>query len=169
MKGIYLLGAAITAAAVLSVGVAESAAAGKGGKGTKATCKLALTAQIPSGSTTATPGTENGAQFGAAQCHKPLGNGVQADTFNLMASGNLQGKYKQYFDLGSLSGSYTLTPVGGSPPSPSTFSTESYTGKARISTGTGTYQGARGTGTVSCSSVDGVHFTCTEKIRLSRM
>jgi hypothetical protein len=169
VKGIYLLGAAITATAVLSLGVAESLAAGKGGKATRTTCKLSLTTQIPSGSTTATPGTESGSQFGGARCHGQLGGGVQADTFSLMSSGNLQGRYRQYFDLGSIAGSYTLSPVAGSPPSQTTFSTQGYAGKARITAGTGTYQGARGTATLSCSSLDGVHFTCTEKIRLTHM
>jgi hypothetical protein len=169
VKGIYLLSGAIAAAAVLSVGVAESVAAGKGGKGAKATCKIALTTQIPAGSTTATPATESGTQFGTTQCQKALGGGVQADTFNLMSSGDLQGKYKQYFDLGSLGGSYTLTPVGSAPTSQTTFSTQSYTGKVRISTGTGAYQRVRGTGTLSCSSGDGVHFSCSEKVGLSRL
>lgn len=169
MKGIYLLGAVVTAAAVLTVSVAQSVAAGDGGRGAKATCKLALTTQIPSGTTTATPATETGTQFGRAQCHGAFSGGVQADTFNLMSTGDLQGKYKQYFDLGSLAGSYTLAPVGGSPPSQTTFSTTSYTGRARIAAGTGTYRGAHGTGTLHCSSADGVHFTCSEKIRLTRM
>jgi hypothetical protein len=84
-----------------------------------------------------------------------------------MPSGNVQGKCKQYFNQGSIEGSYTLTPRDAPPTSQNTFTNEHYTGKTQISNGTGAYQGAKGKGTVTCSTTDGVHFACTEKIKLT--
>ena len=37
-----------------------------------------------------------------------------------------------------------------------------------VAGGTGAYKKANGKGTMKCSSIDGVHFSCTSKIKLSQ-
>jgi hypothetical protein len=36
-----------------------------------------------------------------------------------------------------------------------------------VTGGTGAYRKAKGKGTLKCASVDGVHFACTEKLKLT--
>lgn len=163
MKRICLFGVTVIAAGLACVSVAVGASTHT----SKTTCHISLTTQAPAGSDSATPATEQGTQYGPVRCHGGFGSGVQADTFKLMSTGNVQGHYTQYFDLGSLHGSFTLTPVGSAPTSKSTFSTEQYKGKAKVTGGTGSYAGTKGKGTVKCSTPDGVHFACTEKLKLT--
>ena len=138
-------------------------------KVTKVTCKLDLIVQPDPGQTAVTPAAEGGTRYGTARCGKVLGQGVEQDSFAFLTSGDLKGQYKQYFGTGSAHGAFTLTP-GDSPPSTSTtFSTESYTGTYTITGGTGAYEKALGKGTVSCTTQDSVHLSCTERIKLKQL
>jgi hypothetical protein len=147
--------------------VAQSLAARSTSTSTKTACKLSLTAQIPTGSTAATPAAERGTQYGPVSCRKVLGGGVQYDKFTLMATGNLQGAFRRYFKTGTIRGSFTLIPKESPPTSQTTFATTRYKGKSQIVGGTGAFSNAKGTGKLACSSPDGVHLSCKEKLTLS--
>jgi len=47
------------------------------------------------------------------------------------------------------------------------FAASSYTGTITIKGGTGAYQKAKGTGTLTCQSPDSVHLTCVEHLKLA--
>ena len=173
-RRITLLGFAITAA-VLAMGVAAALATTKTSAPTAApkitktrvTCDIAAVTAIPTGKTSVSPPVESGRQYGHIGCGKPLGVGVEANQFKRMDSGDLQGPYRQYFAGGTVRGVYDLAPDEGQPPSPTTFTSESYVGTITVLGGTGVYRQAKGPGTLKCSTDDGVHLHCTEKLTLT--
>lgn len=179
MKRICLLGAAI--AGLLIIGVASAlasaprastnanAAKTKTTKTTKLSCTSSLSLQVPAADTTVTQGAADGTQYGSVKCGMPFGQGVQFETFATDGSGNIAGKFQQYFGAGSIFGTYTLVPGDQGPPTTSTFTSSSYVGTVKVKNGTGVDKNASGTGTLKCSSSDAVHFTCTEKLKLAAL
>jgi hypothetical protein len=181
VKRICLAGAAI--AGLLTVGVATApaltthaavrATAGKKKSTkpttttTKLTCSLNLAMQVPGGSVTVTQGSVDGNQFGRANCGSPLGTGVEGDSFTSDSGGTLSGSYQQYFNAGTVYGDYTLTPNDTGPPTTTSFASASYTGTLTIKDGKGLDKHAVGTGTLTCTTADSVHYTCTEKLKLT--
>ncbi len=163
-----LVGAVAVWPAISPAAAAQSKKVTKA-KVTKVTCKLSLNVQAPSDQTAATPAAESGTRYGKVRCGKVLGQGMEQDAFTLQTNGDLQGNYKQYFGTGSAHGAFTLTPGDSQPPTSTTFSTQSYTGTYTIVGGTGAYQQAAGNGTVSCTTNDGIHFSCVEKIKLKQL
>lgn len=130
-------------------------------------CKLALATQIPAGSTSVTQGTTTGKQYGTASCGGPLFAGVTHDSFAADAGGNLSGPMQQWFRTGALHGSYTLAPSQPpEPPTPTTFATESYAGTLAIASGSGYLRDIHGRGTLSCTTTDGAHYSCSETLKL---
>lgn len=96
-----------------------------------------------------------------------FGGGIAANEFKLLDSGDLQGSWTQYFGVGTIHGKFSLTPADTGPPSsPTTFAAISYTGTATVDGGTGAYKKATGKGTMNCSSADGVHFTCSDTVKV---
>jgi len=180
VKRICLAGAAI--AGLLTIGVttapasithgAVKAAAGQKKTtktkqtGTKLTCRLSLTSQVPSGSVTVTQGAVDGTQFGSAKCGNPLGSGVEGDSFTSNSGGTVSGSYQQYFNAGTVHGDYTLAPNSTQPPTTTSFTSASYSGTVTIKNGTGLDKKAVGTGTLTCTTADSLHYTCAEKLRL---
>jgi hypothetical protein len=180
LKRICLVGAAI--AGLLTIGVATApastphaavrTAAGKKKTTkptkttTKLTCSLKLLTQVPSGSVSVTQGATSGSQFGRAGCGKPLGPGAEADSFAQDSSGTQAGPYQQWFNAGTIYGTYSLTPNDTGPPTTSTFTSASYTGTVMVTSGRGLYKKATGSGTLTCSTTDAAHYTCTEKLKL---
>jgi hypothetical protein len=140
------------AAIIALIAVVGSAAAA--GSPTTVSCTLKLTDQSP-------PTARSGADFGFVNCGKPFGSGVQTDTFKetfaSKTSGSVTGPYKEYFDTGTVQGTYTLAITVTGKTSATFKGTAKYTG------GTGAFSHAAGSGTLSCSSADGVHTTCTAK------
>jgi hypothetical protein len=60
-----------------------------------------------------------------------------------------------------------MTPADTGPPSSTTtFAAISYSGTATVAGGTGAYKRAKGKGTMKCSSTDGVHFTCSDTVKV---
>jgi hypothetical protein len=133
---------------------------------TSLTCTLKLVTQIPSNDVTVTQGAESGTQYGRAGCAKPLFSGVEQDSFLQDESGDLSGKYHQYFNAGSLFGTYTLTAEDTGPPTTTSFTNASYTGTVTVTNSTGFFKKAAGTGTLACATTDLAHYTCTEKLKL---
>jgi hypothetical protein len=133
---------------------------------TTLTCTLKLVTQIPSNDVTVTQGAESGTQYGRASCAKPLFSGVEQSSFLQDESGDLSGKYQQWFNAGSLYGTYMLTAEDTGPPTTTSFTNASYTGTVTVTNGTGFFKKAAGTGTLACVTTDLAHYTCTEKLQL---
>ena len=168
MRRISLVATAITVA-LLTIGVAATAAKTHPKAKTvtaKVTCSLALTTEVPAGDTVITPGDPSGTQFGFVGCGKLLGNGVQTDPFSQTSSGDIVGSYRQYFGTGSIHGLYDLTVTGQSAPTTTTFTATSYAGTVSVIGGSGAWAHVTGKGTLTCSSLDAVHTSCTEHLKL---
>jgi hypothetical protein len=173
VKRICLLGATI--AAVLIVGVASALAAtshaSKGGKKsktpstvtTKVSCASSLTLQVPAGAADVSPASQDGTEMGTTNC-APVGKGVELQSFTTADSGDLVGKWQAWFATGSVFGTFDLTPSDNNPPTTTTtFSQASYSGTFMVKNGTGPFAKATGTGTLTCTTQDSVHFSCKQK------
>ena len=173
MKRICLLGATI--AAVLIIGVASALAAtsssSKGGKKsktpstvtTKVSCASSLTLQVPAGATDVSPAGQDGSEMGSVTC-PGVGKGVEAQSFTTADSGDLIGKWQAWFSTGTVYGTFDLTPDDNGPPTSTTsFSQASYTGTFIVKGGASAFAKATGTGTLTCSTQDSVHFSCKQK------
>jgi hypothetical protein len=172
VKRICLLGAALAAVLILGVAsaLAASSHASKGGTKsktpsvttTKVSCASSLSIQVPAGATDVTPDTQEGSQMGTAVC-TPIGRGVEIESSTTQDSGDITGKWQQWFNTGTLYGTLILTPDDNAPPTTTTsFSQASYTGTFIIKNGSGAYAKATGTGTLKCSTQDSVHFSCKQ-------
>jgi hypothetical protein len=170
VKRIYLVSAAV--AALLTAGAASAAKTPTSVKQKLVTvrmavsCDLKLATQIPANELTVTQGAESGTQYGRAGCGKPLFSGVEQSSFARDESGNLQGKYQQWFNAGSIFGEYTLTAQHTGPPTTTAATKARYTGTVTVTNGTGEFKKAAGTGTLACATTDLAHYTCTEKLKL---
>lgn len=147
--------------------LAGTAAAAKtkssAGGGTKIVCSTKTSIMIPSGDNNVLPPAQQGTEYGTGNCGKPLGGGVQRDSFTVPASGDTVAKYTLYFHTGTVSGTYDLTPAGGSSQN---FLETDWTGTMKVTGGTGAFKGAKGVGTMACTTMDGIHSTCTDKLRV---
>jgi hypothetical protein len=139
---------------------------------TKLSCSLALVTQVPTNDVTVTQGAETGKQYGAAGCAGAGGShlsGVERASFGMDAAGVLAGPYQQWFNAGSVYGTYTLTPVDStSPPTTTSFTAETYKGTITAKGGTGSFSKATGSGTLSCTTSDAAHLSCQESLRLTQ-
>ena len=132
----------------------------------KATCKTNTGITVAQGDSSVTPPVSQGSEYGTSVCGKVLGRGVQADTFNVPLSGDDLAKYTMFFPTGTIHGKYDLTPQEGSF---SNFDESDYVGTLTILGGTGAYQGAKGIGTMTCTSLDGIHTTCTDHLKFKAL
>lgn len=164
----WLAGSALTAA-VLATGVAGALASTHTGKKTSVSCNITAATAVPKGDTAVTPPVDQGRNYGQAKCGKPLGSGLLASSFKRQDSGDLKGQFREYFPNGTVQGVYVLTPGEGQPSAPSSFSAESYAGTVTVQGGTGAYKGVKGKGAMKCSSPDGVHIRCSQKVTLPRL
>lgn len=173
MKRICLLGAAIAGILILGVATAlastphatSAKAKSKSTSGTKFSCTNHLSLQVPAGETDVTADEQSGAEAGAVSC-KPFGKGFAFENYTTATSGNLTGKWQQWFNTGTLYGTYVLTPADNGPPTTaSSFASASYTGTFVIKGGTGADAKASGKGTLSCKTSDSVHYVCKQSGR----
>jgi hypothetical protein len=155
--------AAFAAVAVYS-GFAE-AGPGKGkGKGAFKTrhvsCDLKLTAVLP-------PRTLTAENFGTVVCNKVFGEGVQHDSSVVTPTGQFMGHFtgpvKQFFDKGTVSGTFTISYVTD----PTTLAV-TYDGTIELTSGTGRYKHVKGTGTLQGASPDAIHSTVHEELTLKK-
>jgi hypothetical protein len=168
------LAIAATAAVSLVVVATGSAAAAPAAKGTPLKCHLSLSTTPPAGSASVNQPPANGSQYGPAHCPSAaFGGGTAADTFTVVDDGDTIGKYVEYFNAGSIHGTFDLTPSEGSGNlTPTSFEAESWTGTITVLGGTGVYKGVKGLkgkknlGVFNCTSPDSVHLTCTERVRV---
>lgn len=160
--------AVVVGSLAVPVGMAEAA---KAPKAQKLVCHVSLTTQAPQGSNAVSQPALQGSQFGPLNCGKPgFGHGIIGDSFKVPDSGDTVGKYTQYFKTGSVKGTFDLTPQeAGSPTDTNSFEAQSWAGTIKITGGTGVYglvKEKKGTGVMKCTSVDSVHLSCVEKIKL---
>jgi len=172
-RRICLVSAALTASP-LAFGVAPALAA----KGTTApkkkpvvvkpvitTCTTKTGVMISPTGTAVTPPVQAGHEYGTASCGNVLGHGIQGDTFNIADSGDTVATYTLWFRAGTIRGKYDLTPQEQS----FNFLTASYLGTISVTGGTGQFFGAKGAGTMTCATADGIHTTCTDKLKLTKL
>lgn len=134
----------------------------------KVTCKSTVGDVPAAGVDSVVPPVDQGWQYGSVHCGKVFGGGVQADSFQLQDSGDLEGSWAQYYGVGTLHGKFTLTPADNGPPSSTTtFAAISYSGTVTVAGGTGAYKKAKGKGTMKCASTDGVHFNCIDTVKVT--
>ncbi len=160
-RRICIVGTVISAGSLV-VGVAIAPAAKTKPKRIAVTCSSSVTTQIPDGATEVLPPVSQGTQYGTVRCGK-LGPGVEADAFTVPDSGDVHAQFAQYFAAGSIHGNFVLTPDEGPPLTTTTFQSATYTGTFTVSGGTGVYARIKGKGTLTCSSPDTLHLSCTEK------
>jgi hypothetical protein len=164
-----MMGAALSAVP-LALGVAPAMAASSTAKKQKpkpieTNCTTSVGIMIAAGDTGLTPPIDSGREYGTAVCGKVLGHGVQSDTFNTPDSGDNVATFTLYFQGGTIHGKYDLTPQEGG----LNFLETDYLGTLTVKGGSGLYQGAKGTGTMTCQSLDGIHTTCHDKLKLARL
>lgn len=165
-RRICVVGAALSASSLAFGAVAAVAASTS--PLTKVVCKTSVGIVAAPGQTEVTPVVQQGAEYGTAKCGKTFGSGVQADTFKVPASGDNLAQYQLYFPTGTIHGKYHLIPQQGTFGT-SNFSETDYVGVLTVTGGTGTFQGAAGTGTMKCKSLDGIHTSCTNKLKLTKL
>jgi hypothetical protein len=154
MRLIRFAGAALVAALVVA-----AVAAAETGSAQKVTCTMHLL-------NVAVPGATTGENFGTVECGHRLGMGVQHNpsvtvTPTSQNTGMVSGPFKQFFDTGTISGTFKLTFTVSSPTS------ASYSGTARISRGTGGYEDVMGSAKIACNSQDETHITCMQEMTLT--
>ena len=162
-RRICLVGAALSVSS-LAFGAVTATAATKTAL-THVTCTTNVGIMIAPGDTGVTPPAQQGTEYGSASCGRPLGHGVQANKFTIADSGDTVANYKLYFPTGTINGTYDLTPQE----SQFNFLEVDYLGTLKVTGGTGPFQGAKGTGTMTCQSLDGIHTTCKDKLKLKQL
>lgn len=113
----------------------------------------------------------NGVEKGTVQCKKGLGKGKQVDKFKTnMTTGNVTGTFVIKFKktIGAAKGVFKLVPqegtLGGGLYSPSTFGAVGYAGTLKFNSGSGIFNGLKGTGSFAEGSQDGITYKVVEKI-----
>jgi hypothetical protein len=132
--------------------------------GTPTECSYEVTTQIPDGQTEALPNETLGKQWGSTYC-SGLGWGVRKNLFTTSSdTGTIQGTFGSYFADGSVHGKFTMVPQEGS--LSLSFATSSFAGRIKVLGGSGAWKGYTGHGKTSCTSSDGLHFFCDDKLVL---
>lgn len=146
--------AAATAVALLPGGAATA----RTGKVKKLHCGLQLIAQ----------GKPNPSvvHFGFPACSAPFGKGLHHSTITVTpsspTSGSIAGRFKNYYNAGTVRGTVAMTFSATSPENVTYTGTVTYTG------GTAAFRRAKGTGTITCTTTDGgAHKSCIVDSKLT--
>lgn len=163
MKRRVALIASVVGVASVAVGAAgASAAAPAAGKTMVLHCSMKLTVAPPAGGAAVTQPPDGGWQYGHGLCPTAgFGAAGVASPFTIPITDDMVGKYVLYFAAGTVRGKFNLVPQEGDI---SNFLAESWLGVMKVTSGTGIYKGIKALkapGTMSCSSPDTVHLTCT--------
>jgi hypothetical protein len=156
-------------AAALALGI--SPASGKSGLPphvVQVKCTFNLTTEPPPGTNAVVAPEPKGVQDGNVYCptHQ-FGKGAIRDHFVTAISGNTVGNFTEYFDTGSVVGTLTLVPQGGSF-SGGGFQAQNYDGHFNVTYGTGAFHGVKSSqpGGMYCKSPDSIHLSCTETMTI---
>jgi hypothetical protein len=165
--GLALAAGALTAAIAVVPASAASSSTSKKPKPIKVTaqCTSNVSIVVPAGQQGITPPVNSGHEYGSISCPK-VGSGVISQSLTQDDAGDLTGTYTAYFATGSVHGKYTLTQQPGLPSSTTGFFSATFLGTSTVAGGTGTYKNITGKGTWNCSTMDGVHTTCTGKLKV---
>ncbi len=129
-------------------------------------CASSPTMVAPQGQPAVDQPNSGGDAYGPVTCSTAgFGSGSRWLTFTIPDSGDMVGKYTDYFDGGTLSGTFDLGPEESPPLTSDSFYSESFAGQVLVTGGTGVYKGVKSKdnkGTMSCNSPDSVHFSCTQ-------
>jgi opacity protein-like surface antigen len=144
-------------AALLATLAGSTAAAAQAGPVKTVTCAVVLNNVAPPGLT--------GEEFGTVRCPSVFGNGVVHDTYTVTpesgTTGTVNGRYTEYFDEGTIRGTfklaYTISPQG----------VLSSKGTAKIAGGTGAFKRAKGKTTVDCQAESETRTKCKETRKLT--
>jgi hypothetical protein len=161
-RRICLVGAALSVCPLAFVAGTATAASSTSKSSQRVLCSTKTSVMVANGEMSVQPPASQGDEYGTASCGKLLGSGVQRDSFTVPASGDTIARFELYFPTGTVHGTYDLTPQAGS----FNFLETDWTGKMKVLGGTGAYKGATGTGTMACKTLDGVHTTCTDRLKL---
>ena len=175
IRRIYFAGAAVgMASLVLGAGVSLAASTLPHQKKAKPrtellSCTSSPTADPPPGQANVDQPPDAGNQYGPADCTSAgFGRGIIRTKFTVPDSGDMVGTYEEYFNAGTIKGTFNLSPTNSDNPIGSdTFSSQSFEGQITVTSGTGAYKGVKGKnskGTMSCTSDDSVHSTCDEHV-----
>jgi hypothetical protein len=153
-------------ASSLAIGVGIALAVAP--KATKLTCHLSLTTEPPHGSNTVSQPASQGSQYGPIHCGRATGGGVTGDSFTVPDSGDTVGTFTQYFDAGTIRGTFNIAPQEAGPVSVNSFESQTWLRTMKIFGGTGAFKGIKSLrgGVLKCTSPDSVHLACTEKLRV---
>ena len=162
MRSKSLLAGAIAIVGVLAVGVpvvgAAASTAATGSGAAKTTCTFKNYNQ--------TPTKLSGFSFGYANCQKPFGNGVQSATYTATVNtktgaATSTGSYQNWFDTGTLYGTYSLRGQYTS------ATAATFKGTFTITGGTGAFKVTKKTtGTLTCSTTNAdATSTCTSVLK----
>jgi hypothetical protein len=165
---IYIAGAVVPFAFAAGLAPAAGAKSSKP-KTSPVSCTVLVTTEVPTTSTVVLPSAAQGEQWGAIHCGKKLGSGAQRTVFKAPDTGDVTGTFASWFGTGAIRGKYMLTQSEGQLTTPSQFAFTSYTGTIKVTGGLGAFQGAKGTGTTTCTSQDGLHFKCHEKLSFTSL
>lgn len=165
-----VMAASLTVSAVMAV--SAGAKTGSTGKLFRMNCKMSLATVPAQDSNVVDQPAAHGSQYGPFHCGQPLlfGGGVAADSFTVPDSGDTVGTFTQYFKSGTVKARFDLTPQEADFSSTS-FEGQSWQGTVKVLRGTGLYKGIRSKkpGTMTCTSEDSVHLSCSEKIKLKTL
>lgn len=133
-------------------------------------CTSSPTTVPPPGQPSVDQPSTGGDQYGPVTCAAAsFGSGLMWDTFTIPDSGDMVGKFTQYFQGGEITGTFDLQPGESPPLDANSFYGESFQGQVLITGGTGVYKGVKSKntkGTMSCNSPDSVHMACTENVTI---
>ena len=145
---------AVTAMALLPGGAATA----KTAKAKQLHCALELVAQGKPNPT--------GVQFGFPRCPAPFGKGLHHSTITVTpsspTSGAIAGRFKNYYNTGTVRGTVAMTYSATSPENVTYTGTVTYTG------GTAAFKHVKGSGRISCTTTDGgAHKSCIVDSKLT--
>lgn len=150
--------AGVTALAVAGAGVGTAVASSSAT--TKVTCKESSYQVSSKTGTTSKKAT----LLGTISCGKALGKGVEQSAQTTTLAGNAftgKGTSKEYFNTGTVSGTYKVT---------GTTTSSKFTGTEKLTGGTGSYKGIKGTAKLSCSeAATSSQATCTVVSKITKL
>jgi hypothetical protein len=162
MRSKSLLAGATAVVGSLALGVPVVGAAASTAATSSAAAKTTCTYKINN----QTPTKLSGFSFGYVNCPEPFGNGVQSATYTATlntktGAATTKGSYRNWFDTGTLYGTYSLRGQYTS------ATRATFKGTFTITGGTGAFKAAKkATGTLTCSTTNAdATSTCTSVLK----